>query len=98
MSWKALEFLGKLNKKNNNTETYGFQSIRFPPAVEELSNFENNLLLMIKNIEFRKINKSFQERLSNDIKQIKNNDKVLISANKSRNAYKLDQSQYKKLL
>ena len=97
MSWKALEFLGKLNKKNN-TETYDFQSIRFPPAVEELSNFENSLLLMIKNIEFRKINKSFQERLSNDIKQKKNNDKVFISANKSRNAYKLDQSQYKKLL
>ena len=39
MRWKAPEFIGKLNS-NNNTETYGFQSIRCPPAVEELSNFE----------------------------------------------------------
>ena len=93
MKWKTLEFLGKLNS-NSNTD----QSIRCPPAVEELSNFENDLLLMIKNIEFRKINNSFQEKLSNDIKQIKNSDKVFISADKSRNVYKLGQSEYKKLL
>ena len=93
---KALEFLGKLN--SNNTETYGFQSIRCPPAVEELWNFENYLLLMIRNIEFRKINNSFEERLSNDIKQIKNSDKVFVSADKSRHIYKLGQSKYKKLL
>ena len=49
-------------------------------------------------IEFRKINNSFQERLSNDIKQIKNSDKVFISADKSRHVYKLGQSEYKKLL
>ena len=93
MKWKTLEFLGKLNSKSNTD-----QSIRCPPAVEELSNFENDLLLMIKNIEFRKINNSFQEKLSNDIKQIKNSDKVFISADKSRNVYKLGQSEYKKLL
>ena len=93
MKWKTLEFLGKLNS-NSNTD----QSIRCPPAVEELSNFENDLLLMIKNIEFRKINNSFQEKLSNDIKQIKNSDKVFISADKSRHVYKLGQSEYKKLL
>ena len=66
----ALEFLGQLNS-NNNTETYGFQSITCPPAVEELSDFEKDLLLMIKNIEFRKINNSFQEKLSNDINKYK---------------------------
>ena len=78
----ALEFLGQLNS-NNNTETYGFQSITCPPAVEELSDFEKDLLLMIKNIEFRTINNSFQEKLSNDIKQIQNSEKVFVSADKS---------------
>ena len=95
--WTALEFLRKVNS-NNNTETYAFQSIRCPPAVEELSNFENDLLLMIKNIEFRKINNSFQERLSNDIKQIKNSNKVFLSVGKSQHVNKLGQSEYKKLL
>ena len=93
----ALEFLGQLNS-NSNTETYGFQSITCPPAVEELSDFEKDLLLMIKNIEFRKINNSFQEKLSNDIKQIQNSEKVFVSADKSWHMYKLGQSEYKKLL
>ena len=93
----ALEFLGQLSS-NNNTETYDFQSITCPPAVEELSDFEKDLLLMIKNIEFRKINNSFQEKLSNDIKKIKNSEKVFVSADKSWHMYKLGQSEYKKLL
>ena len=97
MRWKALEFLRKLNI-NNNTETYSFQSIRCPPEVEEISNFENDVLLMAKNIEFRKVNNSFQERLINDIKQTKNSDKVLLSIDKSRHAYSLGQKEYKKLL
>ena len=83
MRWKTLEFPGKLNS-NNNTETYDFQSIRCPPAVEQLSNFENDLLLMIKNIEFRKVNNSFQEKLSNGIKQMKKSDKVFVSVQKFR--------------
>ena len=44
---------------------------------------------MIKNIELRKINNCFQEKLSNDIKQIKNSDKVFVSADKSRKVYKV---------
>ena len=43
MRRKALELT--LNS-NNNTETYGFQSIRCPPAVKELSNFENDCVLL----------------------------------------------------
>ena len=43
-------------------------------------------------------NNSFRERLSNDIKQIKNSDKVFVSADKSWHVYKLGQSEYKKLL
>ena len=44
---------------------------------------------MIKNIEFSKINNSFQEKLSNDIsqKKKKKRDKVFVSANKSQHVY-----------
>ena len=41
---------------------------------------------------------SFQEKLSNDIKKIKNNNKVFVSADRFRLVYKLGQSEYKKLL
>ena len=49
----ALEFLGQLNS-NNNTETYDFQSITCPPAVEELSDFEKGSLTNDKKYRIQK--------------------------------------------
>ena len=68
MHWKALQFLGKL--KSTNKETFGFLSRKCPPALEELTNFENDVMLMIKNIQFRHINSTFQEQLKKDIQEI----------------------------
>ena len=61
MHWKALQFRGKL--ESTNKESFGFCSRKCPPAVEELTSFENDLMLMIKNIQFRHINSTFQEQL-----------------------------------
>ena len=66
MRWKALEFLGKLH--SSDEIMYGFKSRNRPPIVHELENFENELLFMIKNIQFRKVNNSFQSQLNEDIK------------------------------
>ena len=41
---------------------------------------------------------SFQRQLTNDIKTINSSDKVFVSADKSRNIYKMDKDQYTKLL
>ena len=69
MRWKVLEFYGKPN--DNNKETFGFRSIKRPPCVPELSDFESELTLMVNNIEFRNINDDFQKKIKNDINQIK---------------------------
>ena len=45
--WEALEFLGKLD--STEKETYGFRSRNCPPIAEEVANFENNLMMLIKN-------------------------------------------------
>ena len=66
MRWKALEILGKLH--SSDKITYSFKSRNCPPVVQELENFENELLFMIKNIQFRKVNNSFQSQLNEDIK------------------------------
>ena len=50
MRWKALQFLRKL--ESTDKETIGFPAKKWPPAVEELTSFENDLMLMIKNIQF----------------------------------------------
>ena len=58
MRWKSLGFLNKLG--NSEIETYSFPSSKCSSTVDELSVFEQNLLMMIKNIEPRKITDVFQ--------------------------------------
>ena len=87
MRWKTLEFLGKLDNDDNNRETYGFKSTKRPPAVPELSQFETDLMYLVKSLEFRKVNNEFQNKLNNDIN---------VAADKSRHIYKMEKDQYKK--
>ena len=88
MRWKALKFLGRL--ESSGKETFGFRSRKCPPVVDELTNFESDLMLMIKNIEFRNTNNTFQEKLRNDIKELSQENKVFVSADKFTNIYKMD--------
>ena len=96
MRWKALEFLGNLH--SSDKITFGSKSRNCPPIVEELENFENELMFMIKKIQFRKVNNSFQRQLNEDITQIKRDSKIFGSADKSPNIYKMDRETYEKLL
>ena len=54
-------------------------------------------MFMIKNIQFRKVNNSFQNQLNEDIKQIKRESKIFVPADKSCNIYKMDRETYEKL-
>ena len=98
MRWKTSEFLGKLSSNNNKNQTLGFQSTKCPPPVNELADFDKDMVLMVKKIQFHKINNNFEQKLKEDIKDIKSIDKILVPANKSRNIYKLENDQYCKLL
>ena len=55
-------------------------------------------MLLIKNLEFKKVRNEFQMRLCDDIKKIEARNKMLVSANKSRYIYKMEKDEYKKLL
>ena len=69
MRWKALEFLGNLHPSDKIT--FDFKSINCQPIVQVLENFENELMFMIKNIQFRKVSNSFQSQVNEDIKLIR---------------------------
>ena len=62
MRWKTLHFLGELEE--NNKETYGFKSRICPKSIDELNKLEEDLMLMIKNIDFRDVQNRFQEKLN----------------------------------
>ena len=53
---------------------------------------------MIKNIQFKSIKNDFQNKLKEDINEIKNSNKIFVPADKSRNIYKMEKEQYNKLL
>ena len=96
MRWKALKFLGRL--ESSGKEKFGFTSRKCPPVVDELMKFESDLILIIKNIEFRNTSNTFQEKLRNDIKELSQENKVFVSADKSIIIYKMDKESYEQLL
>ena len=53
---------------------------------------------MIKNIVFKNVNNTFQTQLLNDVKNIKESDKIFVPPHKSRNIYLLSKDEYQKLL
>ena len=55
-----------------------------------LTLYFHDLMNIIKNLEFRKAN-MFQKQLKSDIAKITNNNKIFVSAGKSRNTYMLQQ-------
>ena len=69
-----------------------------PPCVEEPIDFENDMMYMVRNIEFRNAINSFQTKLSSDIKRMKTNNNLLIQADKSRNIYLMSKDTYTKHL
>ena len=83
---------------SSSKETYGFKSTKNPPPIEELKDFENDMLKMIQSVKFKQVNNPFLNKLKEDTDRIKNEPKLLIAADKTANFYKLEPSTYNDLL
>ena len=73
MRWKAF-FFDRNEQDNNdaiNNDNFGFKSRKCPLQNSELDKFEADLLDMVHNIKFRKVNNKFQNKLNEDISKIK---------------------------
>ena len=78
MRWKAF-FFDRNEQENNdaiNNDNFGFKSRECPPQNSELDKFEADLLDMVHNIKFRKVNNKFQNKLNEDISKIKKSTKA----------------------
>ena len=97
MRWRVCHFLKMF--KPTQKETYGFKTIRDPPAVPELKEFEDDFIELIKNIEFRKnnINKQ-QQKLKREKDMIEKETRVIVGADKTSNFYKVEPKDYKELV
>ena len=93
--WKAKFFLKPRAKQSK--ENYGLKTIKSPETIPELKNFENDLIKMAQNIEFRKFENNLQKNLSNICESMDKEPKLIIPADKTSNFYKLDMAQYEDL-
>lgn len=100
MRWKAFFFLrGSDNKEEqDDDEKYGLKSRKCPPLVDELKPFEDDMLKLVENVEFRKMSDDFQKMLKSDVDRIRKSDAVFVPADKTRNLYEIDRQRYEKLL
>ena len=91
MRWKTHFFLNP-DTTSSTKETYGFKSTKNPSSIEELKDFEDDMLKMIQSVKFKQVNNPFLNRLKKDTDHIKNEPKLLIAADKTTNFYKLEPS------
>ena len=96
MRWKLFHYQnpGLADKK----ETFGFKTENSAPFSPLLQNFEEKILKMLSDIEYKKSNNDLQAKIKNDLKIIANSDKVLTKADKTSNIYKMEPDTHKKLL
>ena len=96
LRWKAFHFLHP--QHSDAKPTFGFPTTRTPPQIPELANFESEMSDMVNRIKFRPVNDVFQNKLREDVNNIKVSDKILVHADKTPNIYKMDVNSYKKIL
>ena len=77
--WRAFFFLNPSQTKSDK-ETFHFNSTKPAPHVAEVKDLENELFELIHNIKFKDYNNSFQTRLTNDIKDIEKEIKLIVAA------------------
>ena len=97
MRWRAFHFLNP-NLSKSSKKTFGLNTSKVPPTVKELKHLQDGLCEIAKNLEFRDVSNQFQNKLKDDLKDIKNEKKVIISADKTRNYYKMERDDYNELL
>lgn len=97
MRWKALFFLNP-NLEKTDQETYGFNTLRSPPVISELKEFEDSMVNLIQSIEFEDKTNDFQRKLHKDLKTLNNDSKLTVKADKTTNYYKMEREKYNDLV
>ena len=80
---------------NDNYTNYGLRSNMSPPQNLALTSFENDIYQII---EFRKVHNDFQDKLKEDINEIRSSKNLFVFADKSTNLYEMWDADYNRLL
>ncbi|KAJ8034019.1 hypothetical protein HOLleu_24427 [Holothuria leucospilota] len=86
------------NPSKNIKETNGFKSRKAAPYIKELESFENELDKLIVNAEWKYVANDFQKKLHEDLKNIRQDKRLRVSADKTRKFNKMEPRSYHSLL
>ena len=96
MRWKAIFFMSR-DDNSPHPVNYGLPTTKCPGQVKEMVQFENELLLLAKDVQFSKISNTFQSRMNKDMKAMRDSGKTLTPADKTTNMYRLSAEEYNRL-
>ena len=99
LSLKTYFFLKFLDLSTyEDKEVFNLKTQKIPPSNKLLDLFENDLFKLIREIKFRKQFNCFQTKINKDIDDIKNSNKIWVRADKTNNFYKIEPSNYNKII
>ena len=96
LTWKVIFFLNPSSK--HSKETYDFKSLANPSYVADIEPIKADLIDMVKNIEFENKQNKFQNQLKAEKNAINSENKLIISADKTSNHYKVTPEDYETLV
>ena len=79
-------------------DNYGFKTTRTPKPIKHLQAFEEDLIKMVQNVEFRTTRSRFQNELLKIVRDISKCKNLIVPSDKTSNFYEISVSDYKKLL
>ena len=85
-------FYNNRNETQQNYQTdgkYALRTKKSPPSINELKGFENDLISLTKNIEFKKTRSKFQNKPKSDVLKINASNEIIVAADKTNNMYKM---------
>ena len=98
MRWKAKFFEEEEEVSAEDHDNYGFKTTRTPKPIQHLQAFEEDLINIVQNVEFRKTKTKFQTELSEIVRNIGKCKNLIVPSDKTSNFYEISVSEYRKLL
>ena len=97
MRWKTYFFMENkaATLEEPSKQTYGFKSEHHPSQSKYLEAFEKDLFNIANSLKFRPVHNDLQQKIKEDIVQIKPSNDVFIFADRTNNLYKSSPEEYK---
>lgn len=98
MRWKAHFFLNNRINPKETFNSYGFNFNGHSPCIEELDNFETNLIGLVKRIKCKKVNNNIQQQIKKDLGNIRSSKEIFVKADKFSLLYKISPNKYNNMI